>query len=203
MNDVTVFIMAAGDATRYNKRLKQLLQLPDGNMIIERLIKQIKYRGHDPVVVTRNEKIAAVHSKTFVPDKKDTLCDSIFSTWPLWTRINIFILGDVVFTEHGINCAMHIYDSTKVIGNDVEMYAMQFNEANEEMVILSLLTAAAYRFGKLRYFYKAYAGLPIEGPEIEEDHLIWLRDETNDIDSLAEYRNMIARWNVSANRPSY
>jgi len=66
-----------------------------------------------------------------------------------------------------------------------------------------LLTGAAYGLGKLRYFYKACAGLPIEGPETEEEYMVWLRDETNDIDSMAEYHNMIARWSMSANAPRH
>ena len=198
-----VFIMAAGDALRCDKKPKQLFPLPDGRTVIGRLIDQIEERGFNPVIVTHSEEIAEAHENVFIPINRETLCDSILSTEPIWDYINIFVLGDVVFTERGISEALKNYNTVTVIGNEAEIYGMQFFDLYKNAVKEALLKGASYRLGKLRYFYKEYTGLPIEGPDIEEKHMVWLRDETNDIDSVAEYHNMISRWSMSANHPRH
>ena len=200
---INVFIMAAGDALRCDKKPKQLFMLPDGKTVIGRLIDQIEERGFNPVIVTHREDIAAMHENVFMPINRETLCDSILSTEPVWDYINIFILGDVVFTGHGISEALTNYNTVTVIGNEAEIYGMQFFDLYTNKVKDALKKGASHGLGKLRYFYKAYTGLPMEGPDVEEKHMVWLRDETNDIDSVAEYQNMVARWSMSANNPRH
>lgn len=195
--------MAAGNATRCVGDPKQLLRLPDGSTVLGRLVDQISSRGSVPLLVTHRISIAQEYQNFIVPHNHKTLCDSILSTDDYWSDTNLFILGDVVFTEKGINMAMSMTGDVMVLGNENEIYAMQFNLSDRREVKKALSQGAGYGLGKLRYFYKAYTRLPMGGSEVEKCHMTWLRDETNDIDSLEEYESIMRKWNVAGNQPGY
>ena len=198
---MTVFIMAAGNSARCFEIPKQLLVLPDGRTILDRLVRQVGRYAYSPVVVTHRSSILDVSSRWLKPLDRRTLCDSILSTEEMWTETNIFILGDVVFTLAGLSRTMEMSGEMSVVGNEAEIYAMQFSLANKSKIVKSLKEAASYRFGKLRYFYKVYTGLPIEGPYYEKNYMTWLRDATNDIDSISTYEAMLKNWNANMNQP--
>lgn len=204
-----VLIMAAGDATRYFGVEKQLMKLPNGERVIDRLVRQVKDRGYTPIVVTHNEAILRRPGIYIVPEKRDTLCDSILSAGYYWgMNSTIVLLGDVVFTDDAIDTVfkrINIEDGpiVRFYGNDAEIYALRFGSQHNEWIARSLEKASKYRFGKLRYAYKVMCELPIDGPELEDKILVWIRDETNDIDSHSDYDNMIARWNHDGNQPGY
>lgn len=200
---MTVFIMAAGDSARCFDIPKQLLVLPDGRTILDRLIFQARAYAHDPVVVSHRTHILNVSGRGIEPLNRRTLCDSILSTEELWSDNNLFILGDVVFTRAGLSRTMEMTGDMAVTGNEAEIYAMHFNISKKDRVVQALKEAASYRKGKLRYFYKVYTGLPIEGPHYEKNYMVWLRDATNDIDSIDSYENMLRAWNAKFNQPGH
>jgi len=200
---MTVFIMAAGDSARCFNVPKQLLVLPDGQTLLGRLTNQIRGYGYDPVTVTHRDSIREQSWRASTPENRDTLCNSILSTNHLWSATNIFILGDVVLTRHGMQTIMQVDKEVAVYGNEAEIYAMRFDLTHTDAVEAALTHGAAYKLGKLRYFYKSYVGLPLGGPDMENNTLVWLRDATNDIDSLEEYENMLRAWSVAGNQPGY
>ncbi len=198
----TVFIMAAGQAIRCFDIPKQLLVLPDGRTILGRLISQVESCNRIPIIVSCRPQILEA-GKSFYPLSTNTLCDSILSTEALWSDTNLFILGDVVFSWVGFARTMNMAGDMTVVGNELEIYAMQFTLPHRKKVVRSLEKAARYRMGGLRYFYKMYAGLPFEGLHYEKEYLIWLRDETKDIDSIDDYKNMLVQWHHAKNQPGY
>lgn len=196
-----VLIMAAGDATRCFEFPKQLLMLPIGETVLDRQVRQIRLAGHEPIVVTHRKEIIDIGYDHFVPENRATLCNSILSTEELWEEKTVIVLGDVVFTQACIDKLLGSYKPCHVVGNEAEIYGMSFVKSEWDKVVGKLQEASEHRLGKLRYFYKVYAGLPIEGPEYEHTTLAWHRDETNDIDDMATYINMVARWN--GDQPGY
>lgn len=200
----SVLIMAAGDGSRFGRypTAKQLLPIPGGDTVIGRIITQVKGYGYDPVIVTHNPDIASVTTNAFVPENRETLCNSIISSQSLWSERTIIILGDVIFTEHGMKQVFLVNRPVNVVGNEAEMYALTFHHTEEEFVLESLQAASKFTHGaskgKLRYFYKHYIGGPTTGEDREEDCkngvLTWLRDGTNDIDSTDEYKMQIKFW---------
>jgi len=198
---MTVLIMAAGDAARYNSIEKQLLPIHGNETIIGRQIRQIERSGHDPIVVTHSPTIAAYAPTVFMPHRRKTLCDSILSSRRWWRGETKILLGDVIFTRYGIDMvlATRPKQPVTVFGNEAELYAMSFMPSAYDQVARCLDIARHHRcsasVGKMRYFYKEYTGLPIYGGDLEHQILSWLRDETNDIDSPEEYKTTMALWN--------
>lgn len=216
-NDTSVLIMAAGQQRRFGSRmLKQLLPLPDGSTVLGRQLQQLQQRGYEATVVASRPEICRQAGKWFVPKSSRTLCDSILSASRFWHGRTVVLLGDVVFTQGGIDTVFSCQGPVNVVGNEAEMYALVFIEGEYGIVAEHLERANRIESngiaGKLRYFYESYASLPLLGPHLEprisaelnkdpyrlpcllpELHntiLVWLRDKTNDIDSMDEYTNM-------------
>jgi len=199
-NQTSVLIMSAGDASRFDSQTpKQLMQIPGAETVFSRQLRQIRENGCEPTVITHNSNIISVSNKHFIPQHRETLCNSILSSESLWLERNVIILGDVIFTKDGIDLVFSTERPVFVVGNEAEIYALSFTRSHAGRVQESLQLAAGYQEnaskGKLRYFYKDYTGLPIYGRELERNVLVWLRDETNDIDSMDEYVGIVARWN--------
>ena len=196
----SVLIMAAGDALRCEDSpvAKQLLPIPGEETIIGRIIRQVREYGHDPTVVTHNPDIASVTANNFMPENRETLCNSIISSSTLWRERTIIILGDVIFTAHGMEQIFLVDKPVSVVGNEAEMYALTFHFSQKADVLASLQAASEFVDnackGKLRYFYKHYIDVPMTGKERENEVLTWLRDGTNDVDSMDEYRTQLKTW---------
>ena len=195
--ETSVLIMAAGNAVRFNSYIKQLLPIPPGETIIARQIRQINRLGYSPVIVTHQEELARI-GECFVPENRETLCNSMLSTASLWSDRTVIILGDVIFTKYGIELLFSEVKPVAVVGNSAEMYGMSFLRGEHDKVKECLATASQIEDqgsrGKMRYFYKTYTGVPM-GPYSERKVLAWLWDATNDVDSQEEYNNTVAQWN--------
>ena len=198
--EISVLIMAAGDAIRCgsNPVAKQLFPILGKETIIGRIIRQVKEYGHDPTVVTHRPDIASVTANNFMPENRETLCNSIISSKRLWTERTIIILGDIIFTAHGMEQIFLVDKPVSVVGNEAEMYALTFHSDQQARVLESLQAASEFvdraSKGKLRYFYKHYIGAPMTGEDRENKVLTWLRDGTNDIDSMDEYETQLKFW---------
>lgn len=213
--------MAAGQQQRFGGSTpKQLLELPAGETVLARQLRQIRQQGYDGIVVTQHREIGSCVDKWFTPSNNETLCNSILSTERFWDKHTIILLGDVIFTRKGIETVFSCRSPVNVIGNEAEMYALVFTKSKHDQVKECLKKASELNeagiAGKLRYFYKVYANLPEYGPELEsaveaelgkgpytpqhlpnwnQNVLVWLRDKTNDIDSMHDYLQITATKN--------
>ncbi len=193
----STIILAAGNATRMGRAPKQLLPVGD-ETILNRLYRQAARYDQSPTTVTCRDDIAYVAGKSFRPAKYETICDTLYSTSRLWSDKTVVLLGDVVFTRNAIARVFGAELDIVFFGNLWEIYAISFLRSSHERLKDALLVGRninsdGVNVGKLRYCYKAIAGLPLIGEEIEDKYLIYIHDLTLDIDCEEDYRDLL-RW---------
>ena len=107
MSETRVFILADGKGTRWNNHLgipKHLVEVA-GEPLLARTVRLLKERGeHDIIISSHNEEYTAFAPTTGYRNNHFEI-DKIFCTQPDWevTRTNIFLLGDVFYTEEAID----------------------------------------------------------------------------------------------------
>ena len=193
--DTTVLILAAGKARRMNGVKKQLLRIGD-DTVTGRVIRQAKMRGCEPFVVSNDEEILAVANSWMKPFISDVTCETFISTEHLWKTRTIVLLGDVVYSKKCMDDIFACTDPMRVFGDTWEVYAVTFAFKQRHKVMRALNIGATQPLGKLRFFYRAYCGLPLDTKEQEgvapDDKVFWyVSDWTRDIDMLDEYHNTI------------
>ena len=209
--DVTVLILAAGNAVRIGGECKQLLHI--GNTtILGRIIKQVRERGYDPVVVTHHEMIQSYAADIwdigyFVPEKHSVTCETLLSTESLWTNRTIVLLGDVIYSNATMDAIFDVATNkeefiTRVFGDHWEVFAIVlileegFDCYGYERIRQSLESAKDYRGGKLRFFYRLLMGFDIdekekEGEPLETVVFYYIHDWTRDIDMPSQYERAL------------
>ena len=209
--DIAVLILASGNSVRIGGVTKQLLEL-GLTTILERIITQVETRGHNPIVVTHNEEIHeylnSLHKDYFVPDAHSATCETLLSAQTLWNKRTIVLLGDVIYSnavmDEIFDVATKTQMVTQVFGDMWEIYALilvldSFNNDRYgyERIVSSLERAKTYQGGKLRYFYRLFAGFDIDKDDVYEgeskEKLIfrYVRDWTRDIDMMSQYNNAL------------
>jgi hypothetical protein len=105
----TVFILAAGDGTRWNNYRgtpKHRLVI-EGEVLIERTYRQFsKYA--DKVIIVANEEVG--FAQTYIPPKNKAWKDiaKFYSTKDIWTEgKNILVFADVYFTDEAVEQIMN------------------------------------------------------------------------------------------------
>ena len=193
--ETSVIILAAGEAKRMNGLQKQLLNIGN-HTVIGRIIHQVKMRGCEPFVVSNDKDILAVANSWIMPRKYSVTCETFMSTSHLWNKRTIVLLGDVLYSKMCMDYIFDCLDPVAVFGDAWEIYAVTFMFRQRHKVMRALETGKDYGLGKLRYFYRAYCGFPMDmedrgGVTLEPDVFKYIFDWTRDIDTLEEYHNTI------------
>jgi len=189
-----VLILAAGEATRYNGVVKQLLRVGD-ETILDRIIRQAREKDLQPLVSTVNDEIKERLGVYHVPYNHATVCDTFLSTLPLWQERTIILLGDVIYSNGTFNAIMDCTDPIRVFGNTWEIFAVTFDETVYVKVARTLEEVIQKGLDKLRYFYKVYCGFDpycdeIEATPLEKTVFWYVHDWTCDIDEQYKYDNL-------------
>lgn len=96
-------IFAAGSGKRWpSETPKQLVEV-EGEIVIDRTIRQLKERGVDCWVVTRDPRLERPGTKAFTPTLCRWLVETILATKEIWRDDMILLLGDVWFSDRCIN----------------------------------------------------------------------------------------------------
>jgi len=209
VKDTAVFILAAGQASRFFNVPKQLLRVHGGKTVLKRIEDQVSnWTGRWPVVVTKNRDI--IDSKDayliYQPRNNATTCNTFLSTALLWQERNIILLGDVWYTDATMRRIIEYHGPCGVFGNTWEIFAWSFDVSVKEKVIAALLKGSLYcphldtpaGGGKLRHAYRAYVGLPMDDKEKEgeaPDPIVfqYVTDGTMDFDIPEEYQDFAKR----------
>lgn len=115
-----VFILCAGDDTRYPGVVKQLLDV-GGEEILRRIIRLLRMRYKDEIyIVTHNSAIKNNIKNLndnkviiFEPNADRFHMETVYSTKEEWTDKNIFLFGDVIFTNAAVK---------KILGLNNKLY---------------------------------------------------------------------------------
>jgi choline kinase len=191
MPNTSVLILAAGTGMRFGKRPKQLYGLPRGETILSRMVRQIRSRGHEPILVTHNNKLKdaadSLGIQVFEPTKHGWTVETLLSTLERWNDRTIVFLGDVIYSMRVMNEVFACDDQIRVFGDEYEIFAVVFCRSVWEKVSRVLREVIAMRGkGTLRWFYQQYCGFPIGGSEVEDavfHRICYIEDYTMDIDT--------------------
>ena len=171
-----VFIMAAGAAMRWNGYLntvKQLAPINQQELLIQRTIRQLKALNVEKIyVITLRDDIINAISDTGVqiitPACFQYLSDSLYSTRSYWSEKNLFLLGDVYFSDECLQTMLtnrnnlQFYGSVKHPSHDCrnkrpEMYGFSFTAAHANKVREALvLNAEMARFRDMGKFLRRH-----------------------------------------------
>ena len=198
MNNTSVIILAAGDAVRFGGIRKQLLPI-GATSILKRMVDQAKHNCCCPTVVAADDEIISAAlsygAQAYLPVNKNATCDTLLSSWELWSDRVVVLLGDVVYSNDTINKIFSYDGQFSAFGDTWELFALSFTRPSFSGVCASLNKAKVYKFGKLRYMYKNYIGIPMDSKEIEGSppgsKFVYIRDWTMDVDMQDEYNNLM------------
>ena len=192
-----ILILAAGTEVAWEKKIgtaKQLLPM-DGDTVLGRIIRQVRERGVEPILVTHREDFVntakdVVH---YEPASRNTIADTILNTQDLWAGQTVILLGDTVFGNATLNMILAHRGPFTAFGNSSEIFAFSFNDDSHEHFISTLeKTIADPHCWKASpwQIYRIYCGKRPDQSYIDKYTFEFARDATGDIDSLQEYNAM-------------
>lgn len=197
-----IFILAAGDATRWDGKTKQLMPVR-GESVLRRTVNMIeKYQKSIPTckdgnycILTCNEEIIKEFSNCAKPNKHDKLLWTVISSMPLWKGEEeiCFLLGDVIFTEKTFLKIMEPTNkSFQFYGSWEEHFGFRFNHHKFESVRHACNRIARREQGTTWQLYRFLTGIPLGKDWHEKWHRTLILDKTDDIDYPEDYEKKIA-----------
>lgn len=220
MDNTTIIILCAGEATRWNNYLgvpKQLIKI-GGESLLERTVKLCHYKDlHNIHIVSYDNRLKVKACHFFKPDKNQWIVETLLSTQPLWNEKTIILLGDVFFTKDAIativgsDDCIHMYGryeaSRYTFTRWGEIFALSFGRNDWSKVVsdaeaICVLAKASGR-GKLWDLYRSMAGFSLDQPLVETSMFVSIHDFTDDIDSPKEYRANLWGYRCFISKNSY
>jgi hypothetical protein len=201
----SVFILCAGTGDRWNNFLgvpKQLITF-GSETLLQRTNRLVSvYDTHQVYCVTTNLRISISVKDTILLARSDSLAETIHKTSSFWTQRNVFLLGDVFYSDAAVSqifgCSMDLaflgrpWPSSLVKSGHGEMFALTFvsDRANTVRRLLDsgIAVRAAGAPGNLWNLYQLAADLPLGSCEIVPSLLVPIDDYTNDIDTPEDFK---------------
>lgn len=200
----SVFILCAGDGARWNDHLgipKQLITF--GNeRLIDRTARLVSSHGNsDLCCVTQDSRISITPYKSLFVSPTESVTETILKTSTQWSDRNIFLLGDVFYSEHALALILQCKRSLAFFGRPWpsafvncghgEMFGLSFTAGAAEVVqdlLASALSRRAETEARLWSLYQLAGGLPLRSSQYLPELLVPIDDYTNDIDTPVDYR---------------
>lgn len=198
------FILCAGDGLRWGDYLghpKQLISF-GGETLLDRTIRQLQELSVlDVHCVSHDSRINPGPTSNIRPRSAKFLVDSIASTQEYWTDRNVFLLGDVYFTNKSIRRICGYSGDARFFGRPWasnlvgckhgELFALSFSGEYGPVLLnaardVSRLAERGMR-GNLWDLYHHTAKLPFNSGRAENKYFEVLDDITNDFDSPKDY----------------
>jgi hypothetical protein len=196
-----VIILCAGNAHRFNGRVKQLLLIGEKETILSRQLKQIKKFGvpdENITIITHQKEISdyalGYNIKSVCPENRETTCDSALSSKHLWGKKTVISLGDVIFSRESIGTVLSLNSPIMFFGDQWERYAISFTDHELAKKALSLGSKRKDEFGKIGHAHRGFVGRPyskgVSYHALQKDkYFCYLDDKiTTDCDSLDKYK---------------
>lgn len=200
----TIFVLCAGSGDRWNDHLgvpKQLVTF-GGVSLLERTARQIQtITNASAFCVTRDVRICHPSYTTLLLPPNQALAETICATAPYWSRRNIFLLGDVFYSDRALHVILNAPDDLQFFGRPWpsayvacghgEMFGAAFTVDGAKRMFRAAAEAIAARRGgapgNLWNIYQLVAGLSLGSSKRVSTLLQAIDDYTNDIDSPADY----------------
>lgn len=202
---LSVFILCAGSGDRWHDYLgvpKQLISF-GGEALIERAARLIGERKQGRVCcVTRNPRISLPQHETLLLSHTDSLAETILATHGYWSDRNVFLLGDVFYSERAISWILECQRDLAFFGRPWpsplvkcghgEMFGLTFAASAADIVQNLLARGLSIKLNgapaNLWNLYQLAGGLSLGSSRYLSQLLILIDDYTNDIDTPIDYR---------------
>jgi len=206
MSTNIIILASGGDRKGWSADLPKQLADIHGQPLILRTLAQLKKRGLEAVVMTDKPAVQEAVPDFKVPAASAFGVESLLSSRPYWGERTILLGSDVVFTEAALDAILADQDALSVFGNTGELFAVAFSEDMADRVVQALEAAIAYahtgKRGTWWTFYQALYGRKNLGArQIDSQTYKWIRDSTEDIDSVAKYTERTGRQVIMAKTP--
>lgn len=207
MKNKRALILCAGQATRFNGVVKQLLPLYDGETILGRILHQLQERGFGKqeifIIIAPNSE--EIYNRFRRWDNKDFMfgvsrinlgnSHTALMTKDLWVDQNFILLGDVIYSQDTLDEILSCDKEIAFFGDLWETYAVEFtNQAFAEKAF-KRGNLSCHR--KLRHAYRGFINKEFDRKETikllrEEPYFeyidCWI---TRDCDSYSVYSNIL------------
>lgn len=201
---LSVLIMCGGRSTRWEgDRPKQLVKVTDGEILLDRTIRQaIKTFGVVPMIEINEsdehaENVFGDYNVFYLlsyPYICETLrrmkeLDDKYAGTKFYKGTTIILLGDVYYTDEAMRQIRDI--SEFAFGDHGEIFAIKFTEIQQPKLLDCLNVAVAHADdegteGKLWHLYRAWCGKDLFRQGFW-GHFYKIEDETQDFDYWHEY----------------
>lgn len=159
-------------------------------------------RKQQPVFcVTRNFRISLPECSELSIFRTESLPETILTTVPYWTETNVFLLGDVFYSEHAISLMLDCQRALSFFGRPWpssyvrcghgEMFGLACsnygNGLARDLMIRGLSVRESGKEANLWNLYQLAGGLPFGSSRYLPGLLGAIDDYTNDIDEPTDY----------------
>ncbi|MDP1593915.1 MAG: NTP transferase domain-containing protein [Gallionella sp.] len=200
-----VFILCAGEGDRWNDHLdipKQLITF-GGETLIERTARLVSNRTKGLVYcVALDERISLAKNDTLFVSYTASLAETILATYKFWSDRNIFLLGDVFYSERAISWIFaeqrdliffgRPWPSAFVKCGHGEMFGLSFTSDTSayvrNLVTQGLSNKPTEIQANLWYLYQLAGGVKLGSSKFLPHLLVPIDDYTNDIDTPIDYQ---------------
>lgn len=201
---LSIFILCAGNGDRWNDHLgvpKQLISF-GGEALIERTARLVIERGQARVwCVTRDLRVSLPKHQKLIVSQTDSLAETILATSGYWCGKNVFLLGDVFYSEDAISLIIgsqrglaffgRPWSSSLVCCGHGEMFGLTFGMGSRDVVLKVLAGGLSIKptgvQANLWNLYQLAGGLPLGSSRYLPQLLAPIDDYTNDIDTPLDY----------------
>lgn len=192
------FILAAGKQARFRmNRPKQLLPVGE-ETILERQQRQAHDHGREPYVVTTDDAIKDASCQWLHPEKYDSVLDTIISTRGHWRKLNVFLLGDVYFSDAVFDDIAATRQTLRFWMSGSEIFAFAFLKTIAGRIIAAAKHCTSQvPDARLWHLYRSLEGLDIHAHVVHWNQVTgeMIGDETQDIDSYEQYLDLCRKLN--------
>ncbi|ACF13717.1 hypothetical protein Ctha_1254 [Chloroherpeton thalassium ATCC 35110] len=212
-----VFILCAGGSSKWGYYLgipKPLIQI-NKEPLLHRTLRLLK--GHkisDVTIVATDPILEQKGYSFFKPEASRWFVETVLSTESLWQEQNIFLMGDVFYTQEAIKTIVASADKLKFFGRPGksmyshkahgEVFGITFsNEASQQVKAHGekvIQAAKSLGHGKAWQLYRSLAGFGLDEKQVETAYFQVIDDFTDDFDTPEEYDLAIFRYNFVASR---
>ena len=187
-----IYILAAGQADRWDGEIKQLADI-NGMPLIARTMRQL--RGLDVTILTWRPEIKEIFPEiTEEPENHEKLLDTVLSAEPEWFEYQrvTYLLGDVVYTAAAMEQILRSEKAVEFFASDQETFAFTFTNFYYDRIkaMCSFILSSGLK-GTAWELYRSVVGIPIDKNWTDRFIHTRIYDQTDDIDYKDDYEQKV------------
>lgn len=194
---VAVLILCAGLLNAWEGEEPRQLRKIGNETVLGRIIRQVREKGHEPIIVTGREDIKAATPDLAHYDP--THCRTIAETWlytrELWREQTVILLGDAIYGKSTAQKTLEYRGTMKMVGNAAEIFAFTFPVGEHDKIARVLYEVNRDTTkGSAWEIYRHFCGAPYDQGFKEAQVFQPTWDRTCDLDSQREWLDALKHY---------